>query len=195
MKTRKNHLFLATFLFTLVSISAGCSSQTVTSQVSNSSTHAEKPPIKPVQVTMKNAQGVTMGTAVLSPTAEGTRLSVEVSGLKPGAHGIHFHEFGKCEPPDFKTAGGHLNPMNKQHGLENPLGPHAGDLPNLQVGADGKGKMDIVSTRVRLGKGTPNALQKEGGTSLIIHEGPDDQKTDPSGNSGARLLCGVIPAL
>lgn len=191
----KRSNFAVACLFTLVLGNTGCTSQTVTSQVSTSSTNAETLSLKPVQVTLKNGQGATVGTAVLSPTAEGTRLSVEVSGLKPGAHGIHFHEFGKCEPPDFKTAGGHLNPVSKQHGLENPLGPHAGDLPNLQVGADGKGMMDIVSTRVRLGKGTPNALQKEGGSSLIIHEGPDDQKTDPSGNSGARLLCGVIPAL
>jgi superoxide dismutase, Cu-Zn family len=101
------------------------------------------------------------------------------------------HTVGKCDPPDFASAGGHLNPDMKKHGKENPDGPHAGDLNNLEVGADGTAKASFVDSKVTLGDG-PNSLFHDGGTALVIHEKADDYKTDPSGNSGPRIACGPI---
>ncbi|MDQ1909162.1 superoxide dismutase family protein [Paenibacillus sp. GD4] len=145
-----------------------------------------------IMVNMMNAKGQVIGKAELTETAAGVKVKVEASSLTPGKHGLHFHQVGKCEPPEFKTAGDHFNPAGKKHGTENPAGPHAGDLPNLEVGADGKAALEFTTTLVTLAKGKPNSLLKEGGTSLVIHEKEDDYKTDPSGNSGARIACGVI---
>jgi superoxide dismutase, Cu-Zn family len=145
-----------------------------------------------IKTTIINAKGNKIGTAVLSPVAEGVKIHVEAAKLPPGLHGIHFHEVGLCEKPDFVTAGMHLNPLNRQHGFENPQGYHAGDLPNIQIGADGKVNVDLISNTVTLEKGKPNSLTKDKGVSLIIHEKSDDYMTDPTGNSGARIACGVI---
>jgi superoxide dismutase, Cu-Zn family len=138
-----------------------------------------------------NGQGQKIGTATLVETSAGVRIDVNVSQLPPGAHGMHVHTVGKCEAPAFASAGGHLNPDAKKHGKDNPDGPHAGDLPNIEVGPDGTAKTSFVDARVTLGDG-PNSLFHEGGTALVIHEKSDDYKTDPSGNSGARIACGVI---
>ena len=142
-------------------------------------------------VELRNDQGGVVGHARFSPEPGGVRLQVEVSGLTPGLHGFHIHAVGRCEPPGFTTAGGHFNPDGKQHGHENPAGPHAGDLPNLQVGPDGTGRADLVTSDVTLGPGT-HSLFQPAGTSLVIHADPDDEHTDPAGNSGARVACGVI---
>ncbi|EKD41744.1 MAG: hypothetical protein ACD_73C00551G0005 [uncultured bacterium] len=138
-----------------------------------------------------NANGVSVGEAVFLQTKEGVKISVQVSGLTPGKHGIHFHEVGQCEKPDFKSSGGHFNPAHKKHGLQNPEGAHGGDLPNLEVNLDGTAKTTFVAKNVSLQEGE-NSLFHVGGTSLIIHAGEDDEKTDPSGSSGARLVCGEI---
>jgi superoxide dismutase, Cu-Zn family len=138
-----------------------------------------------------NAQGQKIGTATIHQSGTGVRINVEVSQLPPGTHGIHIHTVGKCEGPAFTTAGGHLNPASKKHGKDNPDGPHAGDLLNLEVGADGNGKASLSDANATLGEG-PNSLFHEGGTALVIHEKADDYKTDPAGNSGARIACGVI---
>jgi Cu-Zn family superoxide dismutase len=138
-----------------------------------------------------NAQGQNIGTAKIVPAKQGVKIEVSVSQLPPGKHGIHIHAVGKCEGPDFKTAGPHLNPDTKKHGKDNPEGPHAGDLLNLEVKADGTAKATLLDTMVTLGDG-PNSLFHEGGTSIVIHEKEDDYKTDPAGNSGARIACGVI---
>jgi len=139
-----------------------------------------------------NGSGGKIGSAMLLPLADGVKIQVEVSGLTPGKHGIHIHENGVCTAPDFTSAGAHLNPAGKLHGFDNPQGPHAGDMMNLEVGADGKGKAELMNKMVTLSKDKPNSLLKQGGTSLVIHEAVDDYKTDPSGNSGARIACGVI---
>lgn len=140
-----------------------------------------------------NAQGQKIGTAEVRPAGNGIRIDVEVSQFPPGTHGIHIHTVGKCEGPAFASAGGHLNPASKKHGKDNPEGPHAGDLLNIEVGADGTAKASLSDPSVTLGEG-PNSLFHEGGTALVIHEKADDYKTDPAGNSGARIACGVIRA-
>jgi superoxide dismutase, Cu-Zn family len=147
----------------------------------NSSAHAD----------FVNAQGQKIGTARLTQTADGVKIDVRVSQLPPGTHAFHIHTVGKCEAPDFKSAGGHFNPEGKQHGKDNPQGAHAGDMMNFEVGADGRARFSVVNTAVTLGDGA-NSLFHEGGTALVIHEKADDYKTDPTGNAGNRLACGVI---
>ncbi|HEX7623369.1 MAG TPA: superoxide dismutase family protein [Anaeromyxobacteraceae bacterium] len=140
---------------------------------------------------LKDAKGQQVGTATLTGTEGGVKLVVEVNGLPPGQHGIHVHGAGKCEGPEFKSAGGHFNPSHKKHGLESAEGHHAGDLPNLTVGADGTGTFSATLDGATLGQGSSSLLNPEG-ASIVIHAGPDDGKTDPAGNSGARIACGVI---
>ena len=142
---------------------------------------------------IKNEQGEVAGSAKLSEVPEGVAIDIQVSGLTPGKHGIHIHEFGKCEGPDFKSSGGHFNPTGKKHGHENPEGPHAGDLGNLEAGEDGTAKAVLLAQGATLSEG-PNSLLKADGSSIMIHAGPDDEITDPAGNSGARVACGVIVA-
>jgi Cu-Zn family superoxide dismutase len=138
-----------------------------------------------------NAQGKKIGTAEIRASGNGARIDVNVSQLPPGTHGIHIHNVGKCEGPSFTSAGPHLNPTSKKHGKDNPEGPHAGDLLNLEVNANGVGKASLLDPNVTLGEG-PNSVFHAGGTSLVIHANADDYKTDPAGNSGARIACGFI---
>lgn len=141
---------------------------------------------------LKDSQNNTIGFATFNEDGYGlVRIQVLVTGLTPGRHGIHIHDVGNCTPPSFDSAGEHYNPLGKEHGLANPRGPHAGDLPNLRVGFDGTGQMDLVTSLVTLSPG-PTTLFTDNGTSLVIHTGPDDQITDPAGNSGDRIICGVI---
>jgi Cu-Zn family superoxide dismutase len=139
---------------------------------------------------LKNAEGQSVGMATLEQTPHGVLIHLDITNLPPGSHAFHIHETGKCEPP-FKSAGGHFNPTGKQHGIENPKGMHAGDEPNITVPEGGKLKVDVFATGVTLGKGK-NSLFHEGGTSLVVHAGPDDYKSDPAGNAGDRIACGVI---
>ena len=143
-------------------------------------------------VTIINSKGEPVGSATLTQGPQSVTIALEVSQLPPGKHGLHIHAIGKCDPPDFQTAGGHFNPFRKMHGLKNPEGPHAGDLPNLEVGPDGKGKIEATIGGLTLGKEGLAVLFNPDGTAVVIHAGPDDEMTDPAGNSGARIACGVI---
>jgi superoxide dismutase, Cu-Zn family len=146
-----------------------------------------------VVVELMDRDGRSAGGARLEPEGQGVRVSIRVSGLRPNQeHGVHFHENGQCDPPTFQTAGGHLAPGGRQHGLENPQGPHAGDMPNLRANAEGVADTTFVSNRVQLTGGGEASLMKPGGTALVVHAQRDDQRTDPSGDSGDRIACGVI---
>jgi Cu-Zn family superoxide dismutase len=140
---------------------------------------------------LKNATGQSVGVATLTELSGTVRIVVDVKGLPPGPKALHIHAVGKCEGPQFTSAGGHFNPGKKEHGLLNPQGPHAGDLPNMTIMADGSGRMETATDRVSLGVG-PTALLDDDGSAIVIHAAPDDFKTDPTGNSGSRIACGVI---
>ncbi len=146
---------------------------------------------KKAKADLVSANGAPVGTATFSQKANGVQLELKASNLTPGIHGFHIHSVGKCEGPDFKSAGPHFNPEGKQHGWDNPQGHHLGDLQNLTVGQDGKATARFLIMGATLGEG-PKSLFHEGGTSLVIHEKPDDGKTDPAGNAGPRIACGVI---
>lgn len=154
-------------------------------------TTAESAAQNTAHAVMRRADGREIGTLAIGQMPQGITVEGTVSGLPAGAHGTHFHAVGRCDPP-FETAGPHWNPLNKQHGARNPAGPHLGDLPNLRVTPDG-----LVSVRIRSVGGTlrgANGLLDADGAALVIHESADDARTDPSGNSGARIACGVVTA-
>lgn len=146
---------------------------------------------KTAHAEVRNAIGEKIGTATLHEVQGGVKIDMDVSQLPPGIHALHVHAVGKCEGPDFKSAGPHFNPEGKKHGTQNPDGPHAGDLPNFEVGADGRAKTSVVATRVSLGDGA-NSLFQSNGTALVIHEKADDDLTDPAGNAGSRIACGAV---
>lgn len=131
------------------------------------------------------------GEVIVAQGENGLLVNIVAKGMSPGPHGVHIHETGKCEGPDFKSAGGHWNPAAKQHGFDNPQGAHAGDFFNLDIGADGTGALEAVVTGAKL-SGGDNALLDADGAAFVVHEGPDDLTTDPSGESGGRLACGVF---
>ena len=142
-------------------------------------------------VDLKDAKGNSVGVAMISPArGGGVSIDLDLKGLPPGEHALHFHAVPKCEAP-FTSAGGHFNPANKKHGMQNPEGPHAGDMNNFTVDAKGTAKTTIVNPKVTMGN-EPNSVYANGGTALMIHAAADDMKTDPAGNAGDRIACGAI---
>lgn len=141
---------------------------------------------------VKDAQGKVVATAKFKAVKGGVQLSVKATGLPAGVHAIHVHTVGKCEAPGFTTAGGHFNPEKKQHGMMNPAGHHAGDMPNFTINAKGVGTYKTVIQGITLAGDGETSLFHAGGTALVIHEKEDDMKSDPAGNAGARLACGLV---
>ena len=138
-----------------------------------------------------DASGARIGAATFEQTPSGVLMYVEVTGLPPGAHGIHLHATGACTP-DFKAAKGHINPGKVKHGLRHPEGPDNGDLPNLFVAADGSARAEFFSTRVSVEGGDLPALLDADGSAVIIHDRPDDHLSQPIGGAGGRIACGII---
>jgi len=138
------------------------------------------------KVELKNAQGQSVGSVSLSPARSGgVAMAFDLKNLPPGRHAIHFHESAKCEAPAFESAGPHYNPETRKHGLFNPDGPHAGDVNNFTVRKDGTAKGNLVASRMTL----------DASTALVVHAQADDLKTDPAGNAGDRIACGVVTAV
>ena len=171
----------------------------VTERNTNNNTHTKKesitasePELNQQKVELINQKGKNVGNIILNETAEGVTIRLIGQNLPPGKHAFHIHSIGICEKPTFATAGNHLSFSNDEHGFDNPKGQHEGDLPNIEVGADGKIDIELLASSVTLKKGEQFSLLDKDGSSFIIHEKPDDYVTDPSGNAGDRIICGSL---
>lgn len=160
-------------------------------QVTPSDGHAKEGEKSQV-VTLKDTEGNAVATANLTQENDGVHVSMDVDGLPEGTHAFHVHEKGVCEPPDFESAGGHYNPTDMKHGKLNPEGPHAGDFDNIEVDESGKAHVEFTTTQITLEHGKETTLYTDEGTSLVIHADPDDYKSQPAGDAGDRIACGVI---
>ncbi|WP_217586323.1 superoxide dismutase family protein [Lentibacillus saliphilus] len=188
----------AVFLFSLLVVTA-CNPQP---DATPNESEAEEPGVeaskaagedaKEVEAIMINQDNDVIGSAVLTQKPDGVLIQLEATDLPPGKHGFHIHEKGVCEPPTFETAGGHFNPTNAKHGFDDPEGPHAGDLLNIEVDEDGTVSTETLANMVTLKSGQKNSLLDGEGTALMIHSKPDDYVSQPSGDAGERIACAVI---
>ena len=140
---------------------------------------------------LKNAEGKEVGSANLTQTPHGVLINLSVKGMPAGEHAFHIHAVGKCEPP-FTSAGGHFNPGGKKHGMMAAEGHHAGDMPNLHIPQNGDLTVEDLNASITLEKGKPNSVFDTDGSAVVIHAGSDDYKTDPTGDAGGRIACGVV---
>jgi Cu-Zn family superoxide dismutase len=140
---------------------------------------------------LKDAKGEDVGSVSLTQTSAGVLLQLSLRGVPAGEHAFHIHAVGKCEPPSFDSAGGHFNPGNAHHGMMSGPG-HAGDMPNLHVPASGAIDLEVLNAAITLDKDKPNSVFRPGGTAIVIHAGKDDYVSDPAGNAGGRIVCGLI---
>lgn len=162
----------------------------VATLVSGCATNDAPASVQLAAASLQNSSGLPTGTAIVAGLGDTLTLNVAATGISPGPHGIHLHMVGDCTPPGFTSAGGHLNPGGHQHGTDNPAGSHLGDLPNIVAGANGTATLSVPlrGSRAQI----ESALFDADGTAVIIHAAADDYKTDPTGNSGARIVCGVL---
>jgi superoxide dismutase, Cu-Zn family len=158
--------------------------------VSGCQTVDEVPSQRLGQATLRLANGLPGGTAQLLASGSQVNISIALTGISAGTHGVHLHMVGSCDAPDFTSAGGHLNPGSRQHGTSNPAGPHLGDLPNITIGDNGLGA--VSATLPGTSDSVLAQLFDADGTAVVVHADPDDYRTDPSGNSGPRIACGVL---
>lgn len=196
MRSRK--VSMVAFLALVLSACNGPSEETVPPPAAIGTEQAPPPappqmvePTEPTaEVTLTDTDGEQVATAQLREQAEGVMVTLNATGLPGGQKGFHFHEAGRCDGPSFGSAGGHFNPSRRQHGFENPRGPHLGDLPNLVIPRGGTATQSLLAPNLTLGLGA-NSVR---GRSLVVHAERDDYRTDPFGNSGDRLACGTVPA-
>ncbi|WP_310498887.1 superoxide dismutase family protein [Sandarakinorhabdus sp.] len=144
-----------------------------------------------ISTRLLTAGGDELGTVQVMQEKDGTRVIAEIKGLPPGEYALHLHSVGACTGPDFTSAGPHFNPDARQHGRDNPMGAHAGDLPNLIVSASGIAMLDALQPGLKLAEGTAPLLDADG-AAVVLHARPDDYRSDPAGNAGARIACGVL---
>ncbi|MGH7663261.1 MAG: superoxide dismutase family protein [Gemmatimonadaceae bacterium] len=157
----------------------------------NRGSDVEATPVESVRVTLANSSSETVGEALLRQTVRGVLITLDLSAVPPGTHAMHIHSVGQCDPPAFDSAGDHFNPAGRSHGALDPQGMHAGDLPNVHAPESGRLRVDVLVENVMLAGGE-NGLFDADGSSLVIHTFADDYRTDPSGNAGSRIACGVI---
>jgi Cu-Zn family superoxide dismutase len=169
---------------------AACAADTEATEPEGAIVSTIGPPI--LNADLRDAQGRTRARATAEQSGDSLRVRVEAVGMSPGAYGAHLHTVGRCDPPGFAGAGPHWNPAGQMHGKDNPKGMHKGDLPNLMVGADGRGSFEYTIPNAGLSGMLPNRLIDADGAAVVIHAKPDDYRTDPSGNSGDRIACGVL---
>lgn len=169
---------------------AACATDTEATEPEGAVVSTIGPPV--LNADLRDAQGRSRGRATVEQAGDSLRVRIEAMGMSPGSYGTHLHAVGRCDPPAFTSAGPHWNPTGQMHGKDNPKGMHKGDLPNLMVGADGRGSFEYTIPDAGLSGMLPNRIIDADGAAVVIHAKPDDYRTDPSGNSGDRIACGVL---
>jgi superoxide dismutase, Cu-Zn family len=181
---------MKTSLFAMVAIGAVALSACATNDYA-AELEGDTAQVLTANTQLRDASGQMMGTATATQSGDSIRVRIEGTSLPAGAHGAHIHMTGQCTPPAFESAGGHWNPTNADHGRDAPAGMHKGDMPNILIGTNGSGTLEYTIPNAWL-SGSADAMLDADGTAVVIHAGPDDYRTDPSGNSGARIACGVF---